>query len=106
MRAEFIPGMGTQGIMGHQLFGDLFRQFGIQTAPPVYGRQFAGFANMVFVEFGQFLGQCGLFSIGLGMDGDIFSGRHGHRARDQTRDPGNQDTIMRRMGSRDAEHQA
>src|SRR6478609_4976979 len=55
------------------------------------------FVLVVGFQFSSLLIEYGLFSIGLRLDGDVFSGSHGHRAGHQTRDSGNQYAVMRSM---------
>jgi hypothetical protein len=75
--------VSAERVLGHQLRGDLFGQFGIQTALDVDGREFRRFKFNVRRQFFALAFEIGIFGIRLGTDRNIFASRHGHRTRDQ-----------------------
>ena len=64
------------------------------------------FPFVISREFGAFQLHVGMFGVGLRVHGDVLSGRHRHGAGDQAGGPGDQDTAMRPMRGRDAQHKA
>jgi len=57
--------MCAQGVMGHELLGNPFRQRGVQTALYIDRRKFLVFALVVCLEFRAFHAERGLFGIRL-----------------------------------------
>jgi hypothetical protein len=57
--------MRTQGVMRHQLVGDLFGERGFETASDVDRRQFLVLARVVLLQFRTFQLEVGLFGVCL-----------------------------------------
>ena len=78
----------------------------LHAARDVNGRQFLQLRFRAGGQLCTFACEVGPFGIGLRADRDIFARRHGHCARHQTRNAGNEDRRSRRTRSRDTHDEA
>ena len=85
--AQFITRMGTECILGHQLGGDFTGESGVEASRDINGRQLGVLMLWVCSQLTTFPSEIGIFSIGLGTDGNVFTCGHRHRARHQTGNP-------------------
>lgn len=98
--------MRAQRVVPHQLARDLFRQSWIEAAADINRREFVVLSLVVGREFRALQLQVGMFGFGLRVHGHILTRGHGHGTRDQAGDPADQDTPVRPMRGRDAQHKA
>ena len=91
---KLIARVGAQGIFRHELPGDLPRKLPIDAALDVE------ISKLIELEFGivaqllAFAPEVRPFGVGLRADGHIFAGGHRHRASHQSRDTGDQHTVL------------
>ncbi len=104
--AEFVARMSAEGIVRHELLGDLFGERGVESAGDIDVGQFAMLAGVIGGEFGAFHFEFSLFGVGLGVDGDVLAGGHGHGAGDQAGDSRDHDIGVGGVGGGNAQDEA
>ena len=97
--------MRAQGVMGHQLVGNLFGERGIEPASHVDRRQFLVLALVVRLQFRAFQLEVGLLGVRLRVHRHVFACRHRHRPGNQAGDPRDHHVAVSRMRRRHTEHQ-
>ena len=98
--------MRAQGIVRHQLVGDLKRQIVNEPAVPINRGEFLSFGFWLIGQFGGFARDIGALGIGLAADRHIFARRHRQGTGGQPRNPGQQHGGAVGIGGGDADDQA
>ncbi len=98
--------MRAQGVVRHQLAGDLIGQLGRQASTGVDGGQLGPLGVGIGGQLAPFAGQVGPLGVGLGAHGDILAGRHGEGAGHQAGQGGEQDRPAGGLGRGHADDQA
>ena len=104
--AEFVAGMCAQGVMSHQLRGNLSGKRGIEPASDVDRREFPALANVVGLQLRTFQLEVGLLGVRLGVHRHVFTCRHRHCPGDQAGDPRDHHIAVSRVRGCDPEDQA
>jgi hypothetical protein len=94
--AEFDARLGADRIVLQQLLVHLLGKALLGSAPDVDGDQFTPFGGEVGLELGALARQLDVFSLGLGVYGDVLAGGHRHRPGHQTGDAGDEDVAVAR----------
>ena len=98
--------MSGEGVVSHELFGDLFRQGRVEPPLDVDIRQLLMLVGGIGGKFPAFPLDVSLFGIRLRTDGNVLAGSHRHRAGDEARDPGHQNLAAGDLRCRHPDHQA
>jgi hypothetical protein len=106
MDAELVPGMGTQGVVSHQLICNLDRKLTAYTSGDVEPRQFGPLGLRRVREFATLPGEISLFGVRLGADRDVLTGCHREGAGCEPRDGSQKDRRAARRGSSHTHNQA
>lgn len=104
--AEFLAGVNGEGVLGHELFGHLAGEGGIEAALDVDIGELGEFARRVGAQFGGLAGEIGVFGIGLGTDGDVFPSGHGHGSGGETGEARDEDFRAPDTGRGNADDEA
>jgi hypothetical protein len=97
--------MRAQGIMRHELCGNLPGKLHVEASPHVDFSQFVALTGEVDIEFGTLLCQSRGFGVRLRMHGNILSGRHRHCPGDDRSGAADQDIGLRDVRSGNAQDQ-
>ena len=103
---EFIARVGGQGILCHQLPGNLPRKNLIDAALDVDFGKFINVKLDIFAQLLAFAREVRPFGVGLRADRHILAGGHRHGAGHQSRDTRDQDVVLRRGRRGNADDQA
>jgi hypothetical protein len=82
--------MGAQRVVNHQLIGDPLSQRRIEPAGDIDSREFGVLSLVVYRKLRVFTFEVGMFGVGLGVHGYVFTGSHGHRPSHQAGDAGDE----------------
>ena len=104
--AQFIAGMRAERVLRHQLRRDFGGELRVEAAFDVDRSEFPVLGVDVGLEFPALAREIRMFRVGLRTDGDVFAGRHGHRAGDEPGEPGDQHGAAVGAGGRDADYEA
>jgi hypothetical protein len=105
-QAKFVAGMGGEGVLRRQLFGDLAGQRGVEAAVLVNPRKFVQFGVRLFLQRALLALEVSGLEIRLRADGDEFARRHRHGACRPSGEGRGQDLAPARRGGGDADDQA
>ena len=98
--------MRCERIVCHELVGNFLRELAIEATLLIYLRELFALGLGFGRELAPLAREIGLFGVGLGMNRNVFTGRHRHRACHHSRNSRDQNTRSRRFGSSDTEHEA
>ena len=98
--------MRAQRVMVHQLLSDLFSERLVQPASDIDGLKFRVLALVIACKLRAFTLQVGMFGVGLGVHGYVFTGSHRHGPGYQAGDTSDQYICMSRMRGCNPEQQA
>lgn len=104
-QAEFLPGMGAEGVVQGELFGHLPGQGRIEAPLPVDLGELGQFAGGIHQQLAPFPGQIGRLGVELGFHRHVFLGRHRHGPGHGGSQPRQQDEVAGRAGGGEADHQ-
>ena len=102
--SELVPRMRAEGIMSHQLRGDLCGQHLIEATINVDSCELAVLCSRMSVDLGTLQREVSTFDVSLRMHGHILTGRHRHGSGDETRNACNHDARVRAVRRRQGEH--
>jgi hypothetical protein len=106
MDAELVPGMGSHGIVGHQLICNLDRKLTAKASGDVEPRQLVPLGLRRVREFAMLPGKISLLGVRLGADRHVLTGCHREGAGCEPRDRSHQDRHAARLGSSHTYNQA
>jgi hypothetical protein len=103
---EFVPRVGAERVLRHELLGHLGRERGFEAAGHVDSSQLRPLGRLVGGELGPLALEIGALRVGLRADRDVFAGRHRHRAGHEPRHRRDEDRRRRRPRRGDADDEA
>jgi hypothetical protein len=80
---EFIPSMSFESVVGHQLICHLFCESRLKAPTNINACQFCSLGFVLSRQFSALSCQVSFFCVCLGTHRDVFTGSHGHGARDE-----------------------
>ena len=96
--SEFATRMRAERVLRHQLIRDFYGQLVIDATLDIYLRQLLPLEPDILAELFALTREIGMFCIGLRADGNVFTGRHRHRAGNKPRHAGQEN--LARLGRR------